>query len=151
MFRRDYLPHLQPTRGAQRLLEWLRDDRKKLVVASSADHDELRDLLKVAGASKLIESTASSDDAERSKPDPDIVRAALARTGCPAAEVIMIGDTPYDVEAALRTGIEIIGLRSGGWSDQELTGAIAVYADPADLVEHYALSPFSRPLPVRSA
>jgi phosphoglycolate phosphatase-like HAD superfamily hydrolase len=151
IFKGQYLPHLQPTRGAQRLLEWLRDDRKKLVAASSAEDDELQDLLKVAGALELIDSTTSSDDAERSKPDPDIVRAALGRTGCRAAEVIMIGDTPYDVEAALRTGIEIIALRSGGWSDQELTGAIAVYADPADLLLHYDLSPFRRPLPLRSA
>jgi HAD superfamily hydrolase (TIGR01509 family) len=151
IFARDYLPHLQPTRGAQRLLESLRDERKTIVVASSAEDDELQDLLEVAGASKLIESAASSDDAERSKPDPDIVHAALARTGRPPAEVIMVGDTPYDVEAALRAGIDIIGLRSGGWSDQELTGAIAVYADPADLLEHYDVSPFKRPLPARSA
>ena len=144
IFRRDFLPHLQPTPGAQRLLEWLRDDRKTLYVASSAEKDELNDLLKVAGATKLIESTTSSDDAKRSKPDPDIVAVALERTGCPAAEAIMVGDTPYDVEAALRTGIEIIGLRSGGWSDQELHGAIAVYADPADLVDHYDVSPFKR-------
>jgi HAD superfamily hydrolase (TIGR01509 family) len=151
IFQRDYLPHLKPTRGAQALLEWLRDDRQKLLVASSAEEDELRQLLDVAGASKLIESATSSDDAERSKPDPDIVAAAFRRAGVPAAEVIMVGDTPYDVEAALRAGIEIIGLRSGGWSDQELTGAVAVYADPADLLAHYDLSPFKRPLPVRSA
>ncbi len=151
IFQRDYLPHLKPTRGAQALLEWLRDDRQKLLVASSAEDDELRQLLEVAGASKLIGSATSSDDAERSKPDPDIVAAALERAGVPAAEVIMVGDTPYDVEAALRAGIEIIGLRSGGWSDQELTGAVAVYADPADLLEHYVLSPFKRPLPARSA
>ena len=123
-FRRKFLPHLQPTRGAQRLLEFLRDDRKSLFVASSAEEDELQDLLEVAGAAKLIDSTASSDDAEGSKPDPDIVAAALAKTGCPTAETIMVGDTPYDVEAALRTGIEIIGLRSGGWSDRELHGAM---------------------------
>jgi HAD superfamily hydrolase (TIGR01509 family) len=140
IFRRDFLPHLQPTPGAQRLLEWLRDDRKTLHVASSAEDDELNDLLKVAGATKLIESTTSSDDATRSKPDPDIVAAALERTGCRAEETIMVGDTPYDVEAALRTGIEIIGLRSGGWSDQQLSGAIAVYADPADLENLYDFS-----------
>jgi len=151
IFQRDHLPHLKPTRGAQALLEWLRDDRQKLLVASSAEDDELRQLLDVAGASRLIESATSSDDAERSKPDPDIVAAALRRAGVPAAEVIMVGDTPYDVAAALRAGIEIIGLRSGGWSDQELTGAVAVYADPEDLLEHYDLSPFKRPLPARSA
>jgi phosphoglycolate phosphatase-like HAD superfamily hydrolase len=151
IFQGDYLPHLKPTRGAQALLEWLRDERQKLLVASSAEEDELRQLLNVAGALKLIESATSSDDAERSKPDPDIVAAAIARAGVPAAQIIMVGDTPYDVEAARRAGIEIIGLRSGGWSGQELTGAVAVYADPADLLEHYDLSPFKRPLPVRSA
>jgi HAD superfamily hydrolase (TIGR01509 family) len=151
IFRREFLPHLHATRGAHRLLESLRDDGKMLFVASSAEEDELQELLKIAGATKLIESTASSDDAERSKPDPDIVAAALARTGCPPEQTIMVGDTPYDVEAALRTGIEIIGLRSGGWSDQALDGAIAVYADPADLLAHYDLSPFRRRLPLRSA
>ena len=151
IFRRDFLPHLQPTRGARPLLQYLRNEGKRLVVASSAEEDELEDLLKVAGATDLIESATSSDDAERSKPDPDIVVAALQRTSHPPAEVIMVGDTPYDVEAAARAGIQILGLRSGGWSDQELKGALAVYADPADLLEHYDLSPFKRPLPVRSA
>jgi HAD superfamily hydrolase (TIGR01509 family) len=151
IFLHDYLPTVTPTRGARALLEWLRDDRKKLFVASSAEDDELQKLLDVAGASRLIESTTSSDDADRSKPDPDIVQAAIERAKAPLAEIIMVGDTPYDVEAARRAGIEIIGLRSGGWSDEALTGAVAVYADPADLVDHYDLSPFRRPLPVRSA
>ena len=151
IFRTDFLPHLHPTRGARRLLESLHNDHKKLVVASSAEEDELADLLKVACATELIQSTTSSADAERSKPDPDIVAAALERTGCPAADVIMVGDTPYDVAAAVRAGIDIIGLRSGGWSDRELKGAVAVYADPADLLEHYDVSPFGRPLPLRSA
>ena len=58
--------------------------------------------------------------ASNSKPDPDIVRAALARTGCAAQDVIMLGDTPYDIEAAHRTGLGTIALRCGGWSDQAL-------------------------------
>jgi len=144
IFARDFLPHLQPTRGAQRLLEWLRDDRKTLVVATSAEEDEVEGLLRVAGASKMFDSTASSDDAERSKPDPDIVAAALERSKCPASETIMIGDTPYDIEAAQRAGIEVIALRSGGWADSELRGAVAIYDDPADLLEHYDVSPFRR-------
>jgi len=56
----------------------------------------------------------------------------------------MVGDTPYDVEAALRAGIEIIGLRSGGWPDAELRGAVAIYDDPADLLDHYDVSAFRR-------
>jgi len=151
IFLEEYVPRLRPTRGARELLEWLRDDRLELYVASSANADELEPLLRVAGAEKMIESVASSDAAPRSKPDPDIVRAALDRTGCPAGDVIMIGDTPYDVEAALRAGISIIALRSGGWSDRDLAGAAAIYQDPADLLDHYDVSPFKRPAPTRSA
>jgi HAD superfamily hydrolase (TIGR01509 family) len=151
IFLREWVPRLRPTRGARELLEWLRDDRLTLYTASSANADELAPLLRIAGAEKLIESSTSSDDASRSKPDPDIVKAAIDRSGCPASDVIMIGDTPYDVEAARRAGIAIIALRSGGWSDRDLGGAAAVYDDPADLLERYDLSPFRRPAPARSA
>ncbi len=151
IFSRRYLPHLRATRGAQALLETLRDERLTLVVASSAEAGELDALFRVAGASKLIESTASSDDAERSKPDPDIVRAAWAQTKCDAVQVVMIGDTPYDVEAARRAGVEIIALQSGGWSEAALKGAIAIYRDPKDLLDHFERSPFKRPTLVRSA
>jgi HAD superfamily hydrolase (TIGR01509 family) len=150
IFAAEFLPHLQSTRGARRLLEWLRDDRMTLMVATSAEEEEVEDLLRVAGAEKMFESAASSDDAERSKPDPDIVAAALKRANCPAAQTIMIGDTPYDVEAARRAGIEIVALRCGGWPDAELRGAVAVYDDPADLVERYDLSPFKRFAATRS-
>jgi HAD superfamily hydrolase (TIGR01509 family) len=150
IFERSYLPGLTPTRGARRLLEWLRDERMKLAVASSASSSELYDLLRIIGATKLIDSKISSDGADRSKPDPDVVAAAVAATGFAPAEVVMIGDTPYDVEAATGAGVGIIGLRSGGSDAASLEGALAVYADPEDLLEHYDLSPFKRPLPVRS-
>jgi len=151
IFLKDYAPALQPTRGARALLEWLRDARMTLVVATSAQEAELAPLLRAAGAEKYFEAAASANDAARSKPDPDIVRAAIGRTGCPAGEVIMIGDTPYDVEAARRAGIDIIAVRSGGWGDRDLAGALAVYEDPADLLEGYDLSPFVVPAPLRSA
>ena len=150
IFQTKYLSHVQPTRGARMLLEWLRDENLTLVVASSAESEELEALLQIADVTKLIEYAASSDDADRSKPDPDIVRAALARTGCPPSDAILIGDTPYDVEAAHRAGIGVIGVRCGGWSADALKGALAVYDDPADLVERYALSPFKQPLPLAS-
>jgi HAD superfamily hydrolase (TIGR01509 family) len=151
IFTRRFLPHLAPTRGARELLEWLRDQRMRLVVATSAQQAELGNLLRVAGATKFFDATTSSDDAERSKPDPDIVQAAIARTGCADAEVIMIGDTPYDIEAAHRAHIDVIALRSGGWPDRDLARAAAIYDDPADLLEHYDLSPFVVPAPLRSA
>jgi HAD superfamily hydrolase (TIGR01509 family) len=151
IFRQRFMPRLQVTRGARELVEWIHDDGLKLYVATSAKDEELQPLLRVAGADEYMEATTSSDDAERSKPDPDIVAAALQRTGRPKSEAIMIGDTPYDVEAARRAGINIIALRSGGWRDRDLTGALAVYDDPADLLNHYELSPFKRPAPARSA
>jgi HAD superfamily hydrolase (TIGR01509 family) len=151
IFRQRFLPRLQPTRGARELLVCLHDQRLKLYVASSAKAEELQPLLRVADADKYMEATTSSDDADRSKPDPDIVSAALRRAGVPKTDAIMIGDTPYDVEAALRAGISVIALRSGGWPDRDLQGALAVYDDPADLLNHYELSPFKRPAPARSA
>jgi HAD superfamily hydrolase (TIGR01509 family) len=151
IFLQRFIPRLQPTRGARELLQCLHDDKLKLYVATSAKKEELDPLLRVAGADQFMEATTSSDDADRSKPDPDIVAAALKQTGCAKHEAIMVGDTPYDVEAALRAGINIIALRSGGWQDRDLKGALAVYDDPADLLNHYELSPFRRPAPARSA
>jgi HAD superfamily hydrolase (TIGR01509 family) len=142
IFRARYLPVLKPTRGAESLLERLHDAGMQLVVASSAVADELEDLLRVAGATQWIKTTTSSDDAERSKPDPDIVQAALDTTNHRADAVVMIGDTPYDVTAAARAGIGTIALRSGGWTDSALAGALAVYQDPQDLLDHYNDSPF---------
>ena len=70
--------------------------------------------------------------------------AALARTGVPPERVLMLGDTPYDVEAATRAGIGIVGVRSGGWDGEALRGALAVYDGPADILAHYESSPFAR-------
>ena len=145
IFRERYLPFLEPTRGAQQLLEMLHNERMQLLVASSATAEELGDLLRIAQATKWITSTTSSDDAKRSKPDPDIVRAALDATGCPANEVVMIGDTPYDIKAAARAGIGTIAVRCGGWTDAALVNALAIYEDPEDLLAHYDASPFAQP------
>jgi len=147
IFQEKYLPHLHPTRGAQRMLEWLRDDGLQLVVATSAKPEELEGLLRVAGATRLIDDASSSADAKRSKPDPDIVHAALLRAGCKPEEAIFIGDTPYDIAAGNDLRIAVIALRCGGWwTDRSFQGAAAVYDDPDDLVEHYLSSPFKRPL-----
>ena len=101
-------------------------------------------LLSIAGADWLMDGATSSDDAEESKPEPDIVLAALKRAKAKPGEAIMIGDTPYDVEAATRAGVKIIGFRSGGWSDADLKGAIAIYDGPWDLLEKIEQSPLGR-------
>ena len=147
IFQEQFLPSLKPFPRARELLAAMRARGLRLVAASSAKKDELKGLLAVVGAEDLLEEQTSSDDAEQSKPDPDIVAAALEKIGLPAAEVLMLGDTPYDVEAAGRAKVATIALLCGGWSRGHLDGALAVYADPADLLEHYDSSPLGRPEP----
>jgi HAD superfamily hydrolase (TIGR01509 family) len=144
IFKSKYLPHLQPFPQVHDLLQRMKGDGRKLVIASSSAPDDLKGLLRQAGIDDLIDKRTSSGDAERSKPDPDIIHAALDKAGCRADEAIMLGDTPYDVEAATHAGVSIIALRCGGWSDTELKGAIAVYNDPADLLAHYQSSPLGK-------
>ena len=128
------LPSLRPTAGARPLLEYLRQLQVALVVATSADDRELHTLLKQAGVDDLFPERASKDDADASKPDPDIVRAAMTKSGARKDTTAMVGDTPYDIEAASRAGIAAIALRCGGyWSDSDFSGAIAVFDDPQGL------------------
>ena len=143
IFRKRYLPSLRAFPGARELLERFREDGLDIVVASSASRDDLDALLKQAGIRDLIEEKTSSSDAERSKPDPDIVVAALESAGCGADQAIMLGDTPYDVQASMRAGVACVGLRCGGWVDEGLRGAVALYDDPEDLLRRYAESPFA--------
>jgi HAD superfamily hydrolase (TIGR01509 family) len=144
IFKTRYLPHIKAFPQTRELLLRMRDDGLKLVVASSAKEDELKPLLKIAGAAGLIEEKTSSDDADNSKPDPDIVKAALDSAGLSADEAVMLGDTPYDIEAASRAGVKVIAFRCGGWDDAHLASAIAIYDGPADLLAHYDESPLKR-------
>jgi HAD superfamily hydrolase (TIGR01509 family) len=146
IFKERYLPNLQPFPNARELLERMRRDGLKLVVGSSAKEDELEALLRLCGADQFIESKTSADDAARSKPDPDIVEAALQRLDLPRTEVVMLGDTPYDIGAAHKAGVRVVALRCGGWSDANLANAVAVYENPADLLAHYDSSPFVKGL-----
>lgn len=143
LFKRE-LSSLRPTRGARELLVLLEAEGLELVVATSAEEDEVEALLRQAGVADLIATTASADDAENSKPDPDIVRAALRKSKHYAAHSIMLGDTPYDVEAASGARVPAIALRCGGWwLDDDFRGAIAIYDDPGDLCKHFATSPLN--------
>jgi HAD superfamily hydrolase (TIGR01509 family) len=135
------LPTLRPTPGARALLEDLAARGLELVVATSAKEEEVAALLQQAGVADLIDAASSADDAERSKPDPDIVQAALQSVGRPASHSLMIGDTPYDVSAATRARVPIIALRCGGSDTKSLAGALQVYDDPADLLAHIDETP----------
>ncbi len=145
LFKSHYLHDLKPTRGARALLTALRARGLKLVIATSASGEELQDLLKQAGVDDLIEDTATSSDADDSKPDPDIVEAALKKAQVPADEAMMLGDTPYDVESAGKAGVRTIALRCGGWWDDDaLAGAAAIYDDPQALLDAIDASPLSQ-------
>ena len=144
IFRSQYLPKLKPFDKTRELLQTIADDGCKLVVATSASEEDLQALLKQAGIEDLIDKAANSDDAEESKPAPDIVEAAMRRGKVEPGEAIMIGDTPYDIGAATQAGIPIIAVRCGGWDTEELRGAISIYDDPADLLGHYSSSPLRK-------
>ena len=134
IFRTDHLPHVRSFRDADRLVAALKARKLTLVAASSARRDELEPLLRIAGAESLLDEATSSDDAEHSKPDPDIIQAALKKAGADAADALMVGDTPYDIAASTRAGVNAIAFRCGGWRDEDLQGALAVYDGPWELL-----------------
>jgi phosphoglycolate phosphatase-like HAD superfamily hydrolase len=136
-----YAPGLDSANGARQLLLRMQRAGLRPVIASSAKKDELEVLLRAAFIDDLIETATTSDDAEETKPAPDIVEAALNRSGLASDQVLMLGDTPYDVESAVRSGVGLIALRCGGWDDAALAGALVIYDDPADLLAHYEDSP----------
>jgi len=144
VFRKEYLPAVRPFPQARELLERMRDDGAKLVVATSASDEELRGLLAALGAEWLIDDKTSSSDAKRSKPDPDIVRVAVDKAGVGPERCAMLGDTPYDVEAATRSRVRIVAVRCGGHGDDALRGAVEIYDDPAALLSRYAESAIGR-------
>jgi HAD superfamily hydrolase (TIGR01509 family) len=142
IFRERYLQHCEAFPRAGELVERMRANGLTVVVATSASEKDLKALLERAGLMSLLENATNSDDAEESKPSPDIVEAALAKAGVPAAQAVMVGDTPYDIEAAHRAGVRIIGVTCGGWSVKELedAGADEVHTDPASLLDRYESS-----------
>jgi HAD superfamily hydrolase (TIGR01509 family) len=144
VFKERYAPHLEPFPEVRPLLERMRDDGLRLRVATSSPKDELEKTLDLAGVADLLEG-ASSGSSGRSKPDPDVVQAALDELGLPAEETVMLGDTPYDIQAAGKVGIGVIAFRCGGFSDEDLKGALALYDDAADLLAHYDESPLGNP------
>jgi len=143
IFKERELPGLRPTRGARELLEAVRERGARVVMATSAKGAELDDLLAVGGFKPFVEDAATSDDADESKPAPDIVTASLKKSGIAAADAVMVGDTKYDVEAAHNAGVSCVALLCGGNPAPTLASADAVYADPAELTGALSRPPFA--------
>jgi len=117
----------QPLGAARELIEDLKRDGREVVLASSAKAQEVEHYLDLLDARELVDAWTTSDDVEATKPEPDLVQAALDKLD--GDEAVMVGDTPWDVEAARRAGVATIAVLTGGFSEQELreAGAAAVF------------------------
>jgi HAD superfamily hydrolase (TIGR01509 family) len=142
-----YLSQIKAFPKVTELFRRIRADSIKIALASSAKAQELRTYEKIAGIEGLVDVETSSDDAEKSKPHPDIFQAAMAKLGdTHKSEVVVIGDAPYDAEAAGKAGLRTIGFRCGGFAEAGLrdAGCFAIYDGPADLLARYDESPLVR-------
>jgi HAD superfamily hydrolase (TIGR01509 family) len=146
LFKRKYLPQARAFPGVRELFERLRAEGQSAVLASSAKADELEHYKSLAGIADLIDAATSSDDVERSKPYPDIFQAALERIRpIRPEEVVVVGDSPFDAEAARGARRRMVGLLCGGFAADTLcaAGCIAMYRDARDLLDHYEASPLA--------
>ena len=146
LFKRQYLSRVNPFPGVPALFQRIRLDGTKIALASSGTAEEVENYARIAGVTDLIDVATSATDAEHSKPAPDIFEAALAKLApIPAEECIVVGDTPWDVIAAKRAGLRIVGVLCGGFPEHELrdAGAVAVFKDPEDLFARYDESPLA--------
>lgn len=146
LFTRDYMPRIRPFPKVADLLVRLRRDGCRIVLASSGKAKEVEHHMRLLKIEQLVDAYTSGDNVERSKPCPDIFAAALELAGSLADRAIAVGDTPWDAIAASRAGLRTIGVRSGGFPDDDLraAGCLALYDDPADLLANYAGSPLAR-------
>jgi HAD superfamily hydrolase (TIGR01509 family) len=133
IFKECYLDSLEPMPGARALLEQLKRQAVRCVIATSARNEQLDDLLKLAGIGDLIDARATASDAARSKPSADTLHAALLVARARASNSVMLGDTKYDIQAAHAAGIPAISLRCGGSSEIDLSDSAATFETPLDL------------------
>lgn len=147
LFKGEHLDGVEPFPAAAALVRRVHESGRKVVLASSADAKEVEHYIGQLDIKNALHAMTTIDDAETSKPAGDIFAAALAKVKpLTPDEVIVVGDTPYDVEAASKCGIRTVAVRSGGFSDDVLrdAGAIALYDDVATLLARFDESPLSQ-------
>jgi phosphoglycolate phosphatase-like HAD superfamily hydrolase len=141
-FKAEYLPLIRPFSAVPNLLQRARDAGLRIAIGSSAKSDELETYLDIARIADLVDVKVSSEDAEESKPSPDIFETALKKLGLEGSDVIAVGDTPYDAEAALKARITPIGVLCGGFTEVSLrqAGCADIYPGPAALFARFTES-----------
>jgi HAD superfamily hydrolase (TIGR01509 family) len=141
----ELIDEVQPMEGSRELIEDLKRRGHTVVLASSAKDDEVEHYLDLLDARKLADSWTTSADVKETKPQPDLVNAALERSGGDREEAVMVGDTPWDVRAASNAGVKTLTVRTGGFGDDELreAGAIEVYESVAELRDKLDQTPLA--------
>jgi HAD superfamily hydrolase (TIGR01509 family) len=140
LFKTQYLSQVKAFPGVRELFEHLRRDGFEIALASSAKAEDLEAYKRISKITDLLETETSSDDAEQSKPEPDIFLAALKRLGkIDRHKVVVVGDTPYDAEAAGKAGLRTLGFLCGGFAEEQLrnAGCIEIYRDAVDLLHQF--------------
>jgi HAD superfamily hydrolase (TIGR01509 family) len=131
----EMIEEVVPMQDARKLIVDLHERGHTVVLASSAKEEEIGHYLELLEARELADGWTSSADVEATKPEPDLVKTALAKGNAPAQDATMIGDTPWDVQAAKRAGVQTIAVMTGGFSREELSeaGALAVFESVSEL------------------
>lgn len=142
IYKKRHASKVKPFADVAALFRRARRDGWKIVLATSGESEEVEPHIDKLGVRDLLDVVTTATDAEHSKPDPDIFAAALKKVGAKPADAIVVGDSPYDIQAAAKLGLRTIAVRSGGFDDRVLkeAGAVAIYDNPADLLARYDAS-----------
>jgi HAD superfamily hydrolase (TIGR01509 family) len=140
---RELIGEVQPMEGSRPLIEDLKEADNAVVLASSAKEWEIEHYLELLDAKRLVDAWTTSDDVEQTKPEPDLVHAALDKVDAEPKDAILVGDTVWDVEAAHRAGVETLAVLTGGFSEAELrdAGAREVFTSVEELRKALAETP----------
>jgi len=142
LFRRKYIGRVRAFPKVRELFERIRQDGKRIALASSGNENDTLHFVELLAVRELADAYTSKGDVAQSKPSADVFLRALNLLHLQPDEAVAVGDTPFDVDAAKKIGLPVVALTCGGFSEDELRaeGAVAVYRDPADLLEHYTRS-----------
>jgi len=141
LFQREYLPRVRPFPEVRDLFSRLQEEDRRILLATSGKKTEAQHYVRLLGIDNLIDGATTADDCERSKPAPDIFHAALEKlNGVSSQNVLVVGDTRFDMEAATKAGLLPLGFLCGGTQKRLLqeAGAIGTFLDSADLLVRYA-------------
>ena len=140
IFKEQYLHQAKPFPHVRELFQLLLKEKKQIGLATSSKDEEVEQFKKILNIEDLIQAQTTKDDAAHSKPEPDIFKAALKKLkGISNHDIVVVGDTPYDVVAAKKIGLKVIAVLCGGFEEELLRreGADQVYRDPTDLMNHF--------------